>query len=401
MDKTQPFIHGDAGDGAPREGAWETDDADCAPMPASQRVLLAKPANVRVPRSAEPAGMPSSTSKALESTETDAFEGVSGRSSEMRRIFHVVSQVAPTRATVLLTGESGTGKGLIAEAIHRRSPRSSGPFVKLHCAALSQTLLESELFGHERGAFTGAERRRQGRFEAASGGTLFLDEVGELPLCVQTKLLRVLQEHEFERVGGNQTIQTDVRVIAATNRNLEAMVSAGELREDLFYRLNVVAIAMPPLRRRRMDIPVLALRLLEKHRKEGGSSACTLGREALRLLTSHDWPGNVRELENAIQHALVFSSGRTIEPEHFPCSVTSASSEDRARFAGATLAEIERRAILTTLEAVGGCKAEAARVLGVSVRMIYYRLRQYAAEGRADEYLARDTVPAEGTAEKE
>ncbi|MGE5185507.1 MAG: sigma-54-dependent transcriptional regulator, partial [Acidobacteriota bacterium] len=230
-----------------------------------------------------------------------------GTSPPMQRVFEVVDQVAPSKATVLITGESGTGKELIANAIHQRSPRANGPFVKLHCAALAESLLESELFGHEKGAFTGAVARKEGRFEIANGGTLFLDEIGEISQSIQVKLLRFLQEHEFERVGGTQTLKVDVRVVAATNRNLQDAVAQGKFREDLFYRLNVVALEMPPLRARRADIPALAHFFLERYARSNEKTIESFSPETLQLLSSYDWPGNVRELENAIERAVVLT----------------------------------------------------------------------------------------------
>ena len=229
-----------------------------------------------------------------------APKNIIGDAPPMQHVFEIIDQVAPSRATVLITGESGTGKELVADAIHQRSPRASGPFIKLHCAALAESLLESELFGHERGAFTGAMARKDGRFSLADGGTLFLDEIGEISPSIQVKLLRFLQEHEFERVGGTQTLRVDVRIIAATNRNLVEEVAKGRFREDLFYRLNVVALEMPPLRDRRTDVPALAKFFLDKYSRENGKTIEGFAPETLELLASYDWPGNVRELENAI-----------------------------------------------------------------------------------------------------
>jgi DNA-binding NtrC family response regulator len=224
-----------------------------------------------------------------------APNNIVGDSPPMQRVFEIVDQVAPSRATVLITGESGTGKELVANALHQRSPRCSGPFIKLHCAALAESLLESELFGHERGSFTGAMARKDGRFQLADGGTLFLDEIGEISPSIQVKLLRFLQEHEFERVGGTQTIRVDVRVIAATNRNLTEEVAKGRFREDLYYRLNVVALEMPPLRERRSDIPALAKFFLDRYVKDNGKAIDGFAPETLELLAAYDWPGNVRE----------------------------------------------------------------------------------------------------------
>ena len=245
-----------------------------------------------------------------------------GSSPPMQRVFEIIDQVAPSRATVLITGESGTGKELVANAIHQRSPRANGPFIKLHCAALAETLLESELFGHEKGSFTGATTRKDGRFSLADGGTLFLDEIGEISPALQVKLLRFLQEHEFERVGGTQTIHVDVRVIAATNRDLREEVARGRFREDLFYRLNVVTIEMPPLRERRVRHPG-ARAVLPRPLREGRTARRSRRSRRRRssMLVGYDWPGNVRELENAIERAVVLATGTEIEARHLPPSV--------------------------------------------------------------------------------
>jgi DNA-binding NtrC family response regulator len=319
----------------------------------------------------------------------------------MQRVFEVVEQVAPSRATVLITGESGTGKELVANAIHQRSPRATGPFIKLHCAALAESLLESELFGHEKGSFTGAMMRKDGRFSLADGGTLFLDEIGEISQAIQVKLLRFLQEHEFERVGGTQTIHVDVRVIAATNRNLMDEVAKGRFREDLYYRLNVVALEMPPLRERKSDIPALAKFFLERYARENGKTIEGFTGEAMELLAAYDWPGNVRELENAVERAVVLAAGPQIESRHLPPNV-------RPRFApagmpivpGATLRDLERYAILETLKATGGSTSKAAEMLGISVRTIQYRLHQYNEAPRSDVDVVHKLVErAENTGE--
>jgi DNA-binding NtrC family response regulator len=308
-----------------------------------------------------------------------------GDSPAMQRIFEVIDQAAPSRATILITGESGTGKELVANAIHDRSPRAAGPFVKLHCAALAESLLESELFGHERGAFTGAGRR-DGRFQQADGGTLFLDEIGEISPALQVKLLRFLQEHEFERVGGNQTVRVDVRIVAATNRDLADEVARGRFREDLFYRLNVVSLHMPSLRERKTDIPTLAAFFLDRYARENGRAVTELSPETMALLCSHDWPGNVRELENAVERAVVMSQGPVIEPRHLPANVRPGvpTQPGLPAIPGSTLAQLERYAILETLRATGGSTSRAAEMLGVSVRTIQYRLHEYNAAPRSD-----------------
>jgi DNA-binding NtrC family response regulator len=296
----------------------------------------------------------------------------------MQKVFKVISQVAPSRASVLLTGESGTGKELVAAALHQHSPRAKGPFIRLHCAALAENLLESELFGHERGAFTGAVARRDGRFQLADGGTLFLDEIGEISPALQVKLLRFLQEHEFERVGGSQTIKVDVRVVAATNRNLAEEVKAGRFREDLYYRLNVVSIELPALKERPSDIPLLADHFLAQYAQENGKPITGFTDEAMDVLTRYTWPGNVRELENAIERAVVLTSGSLIESDTLPATVVPTQAAPVGpQIPGSSLAELEKYAILKTLEATGGSTSKAADVLGISVRKIQYKLHQY------------------------
>jgi len=331
-----------------------------------------------------------------------APNNIIGSAPPMQAVFEIVDQVAPSKATVLLTGESGTGKELIANAIHQRSPRASGPFVKLHCAALAESLLESELFGHEKGSFTGAMARKDGRFSIADGGTLFLDEIGEISPSIQVKLLRFLQEHEFERVGGTQTVHVDVRVIAATNRNLREEVAKGRFREDLFYRLNVVALEMPPLRDRRTDIPALANFFLEKFAKENNKSITGLAPTTMQLLQSYDWPGNVRELENAIERAVVLTSGSLVEPGQLPSHVRpKASAPGMPVIPGATMADLERYAILETLKATGGSTSKAAEMLGISTRTIQYRLHDYNEAPRSDVDVVRKTRATGAVAEPE
>jgi two-component system NtrC family response regulator/two-component system response regulator HydG len=303
-----------------------------------------------------------------------------GRSAPMARVFDAVRQVAPSRATVLITGESGTGKELVASAIHEGSPRAGGPFIKVHCAALAESVLESELFGHEKGAFTGAVARRDGRFSLAHEGTLFLDEIGEISPAIQVKLLRFLQEREFERVGGDRPIQVDVRVIAATNRDLPAMVRDGRFREDLYYRLNVVGIEMPPLRDRRDDIPALAQHFLDRFVADNGKPLAGIAADALAALCAWDWPGNVRELENAVERAVVMTAGPRVTLRDLPPSVGGIAARpdaDGVSIPGASMYEIERHAILKTLEATRGSTSKAAEVLGISVRSIQYKLQEY------------------------
>jgi DNA-binding NtrC family response regulator len=307
------------------------------------------------------------------------FDNVVGSSPAMQQVLKVVAQVAPSRATVLLTGESGTGKELLATAVHHRSTRASGPFVKLHCAALSEALLESELFGHEKGAFTRAERRREGRFEQASGGTLFLDEIGDISPAVQVRLLRALQEHEFERVGSNQVVRVDTRVIAATNRDLKALVAEGKFREDLYYRLNVINVALPSLRDRKSDIPSLAMHFLRRFAEENGKSVDQISDSALSRLVSYGWPGNVRELENVIERAVVMAEDGSVEAAHLPVEVVPSPATGAPRIPGSCMTDIERYAILTTLASQGGSTSKAAEVLGISVRKIQYKLQEYGA----------------------
>ncbi len=320
-----------------------------------------------------------------------------GSSPRMRAVFETVMQVAPSRAGVLITGESGTGKELLAAAIHEHSPRAAGPFVKLHCSALAESLLESELFGHERGAFTGAVGRRDGRFQQADGGTLFLDEIGEISPAMQVKLLRFLQEHELERVGGNSTIKVDVRIIAATNRNLQQQVKEGRFREDLFYRLNVVPIEMPPLRERQSDIALLAMHFLKKYAKENERTVRGFSEQALDRLTRYAWPGNVRELENAVERAIIVGRGDLIQADDLSPAIAPSphTSEDMPVIPGATLAELERYAILTTLEHTGGSTSRAASILGISPRKIQYRLHDYS-QGKAPEPVAANRNESAG-----
>jgi two-component system, NtrC family, response regulator HydG len=305
-----------------------------------------------------------------------------GESPAMQAVWKVVAQVAPTRASVLITGESGTGKGLVAQALHEQSPRQGAPFVKLHCAALAESLLESELFGHEKGAFTGAFSRREGRFKQADGGTLFLDEIGEISPAIQVKLLRFLQERTFERVGSNEAVKVDVRLLVATNRDLAHEVQKGRFREDLYYRLNVVTIEMPPLRLRGGDVLALAEHFLRRYAGENGKPIAGFDREAAARIAEYAWPGNVRELESAVERAVVLCEGPKVKVSDLPI-VLRAPPAEALRVPGSTMAEIERHAILSTLEAVGGSTAKAARLLGLSVRTIQYRLREYGANDHA------------------
>jgi two-component system response regulator HydG len=314
------------------------------------------------------------------------FDNIIGSSSEMLQLFQSVTQIAPSRATVLLTGETGTGKELVAAAIHHRSTRAAGPFVRVHCGALAESLLESELFGHERGSFTGAVRQRQGRFEQANGGSLFLDEIGEISMATQVKLLRVLQEREFERVGGNDPIRVDVRLIAATNRDLPRMVADGQFREDLFSRLNVINLRLPALRERATDIPVLAADFLRRFAEQEGRPAVRFSSEATARLVSHAWPGNVRELENVVERAVVLADGEQVEAQHLPPEIVPPPSKHKGlpEIPGATMLDFERYAILETLAATNNSTAKTAKALGISVRKIQYRLQEYRGLARAN-----------------
>jgi DNA-binding NtrC family response regulator len=289
-----------------------------------------------------------------------------------------VNQIAPVKSTVLLSGESGVGKELVAEAIHFQSPRRDQPLVKLNCGVLTEGLIESELFGHEKGAFTGAIQQRKGRFELADTGTIFLDEISEIPPATQVKLLRVLQEGEFERVGGTQTLKTDVRVIAATNEDMEAAVAEGRFRKDLYYRLNVIHLTIPPLRERQEDIPLLALHFLDKFCIENNRATMGIDPEAMAALKSHYWPGNIRELQNVVERAVALCQGNMVELADLPDEVRQYSPEDDQITlpVGASMEEIERRAIIQTLKKTGGDKELTARLLGIGLATLYRRLKE-------------------------
>jgi DNA-binding NtrC family response regulator len=298
-----------------------------------------------------------------------------GRSAAMERVFETIRQVAPSKATVLITGESGTGKEVAAKEIHALSPRSDKPFIAVHCAALSPQLLESELFGHEKGAFTGATERRIGRFEQASGGTLFLDEIGEIDPSVQVKILRVLGERTFERVGGNQTLRADVRLIAATNRDLSAMVAEGTFREDLYFRLNVVPLVMPPLRDHRDDIPLLVHAFGKEMAREHEKPVRRFDPGAAELLESYGWPGNIRELRAAVEHAVVLGTGAELTARDLP-STLRAASEPAVREGELNLARIEAAMIRKALAECANNRTLAAKKLGISRRTLHRHLAQ-------------------------
>lgn len=306
--------------------------------------------------------------------------GIIGSSRLMQTLWEMIMQVAPTEANILVTGESGTGKELVASALHYRSRRDQGPFIKVNCAALAENLLESELFGHEKGAFTGADRKREGRFVQADGGTLFLDEIGETTPAMQAKLLRVLQEHELQRVGGQETIWVDVRIIAATNRNLEREVAAGRFREDLYYRLNVVVLEVPPLCERHGDIPLLADYFLHKFVEKNKRQVVGITPECMDLLVRYPWPGNVRELENAIERGMIFMRGEYLEVDGLPLAIQRWAGENIAPAEGeqpATLKDAERALIVKTLEETGGNRSEAARRLQITRKTLLSKIRNY------------------------
>jgi len=309
------------------------------------------------------------------------FSRIIGKGRKMKELFDFLAQVAPSEATVLILGESGTGKELVANAIHHNSPRTQQPFVKVACAALPETLLESELFGHEKGAFTGAIARREGRFQAAHRGTIFLDEVGEMSPAIQTKLLRVLQEREFEPVGSSRTAKVDVRVIAATNKDLGKEIKEGRFREDLFYRLNVIPIHLPPVRERKEDIPALANHFLSLYREKNKKEIKEISPKALDLLIRHDWPGNIRELENCLERAVIVARGELIAPADLPPAIQNlpAGKEDaEIPFpAGISLQEAEKALILKTLEDAGGNRSRAAEILGINRRTLQMKLKEY------------------------
>ena len=311
------------------------------------------------------------------------LENIVGESPQMREIFDIVQQVAPTRATVLVLGESGTGKELIAKALHRLSPRAKQPFVTVHCAALAPTLLESELFGHERGAFTGAHERRIGRFEQAQGGTLFLDEIGEIDATIQVKLLRFLGERTFERVGSNKTLSADLRLVAATNKNLEELVKAGKFREDLFFRLRVVEIELPPLRDRTGDIPLLAQNFLREFAQENGKPVNDFTVDALEALMHCPWPGNVRELRTAVEHAVVLCRGERITRRDLPPSVRGEIAGGAKLLPGKTVTvkDAEKELISRALKETNGNRTHAAQKIGMSRRTFHRKLHEYHLEG--------------------
>ncbi len=306
------------------------------------------------------------------------FENIIGNSPQMLDVFEKVKKVAPTKANVLIVGESGTGKELIAKAIHHHSPRRIKPFIPINCGALTPTLLESELFGHEKGAFTGAFKQKLGRFELANNGTLFLDEISEITPELQVKLLRVLQEQIFERVGGTQSIKVDVRIISATNKDLKKLMDQNIFREDLYYRLNVVQINLPPLRERTGDIPLLINKFVKEFCKENNKPTMTISSKAMNLLQGYHWPGNVRELRNTIEGIVVMATGDKILPEHLPPEITALSKENVVKIkAGTSIKDAEKELIRATLIQVKGNRTKAANMLGLGRKTLYRKIEEY------------------------
>lgn len=309
------------------------------------------------------------------------LDNLIGSSPAMKRVFEVIRRAAPSSATVLIQGANGTGKDLVAHALHNLSPRAQGPFLAVNCGAISPSLIESELFGYEKGAFTGAYARKAGAFEAADRGTIFLDEIGELPLAMQVKLLRVLENRAFPRVGGTEAVSVDIRVIAATNRDLRTLVAQGAFREDLFYRLNVVDIQLPALKDRRDDIPLLAARFVKELAEKDGVAVTGISPAAMKLLEAYDWPGNVRELRNTIEKMVVLSAGGVLDVADVPDPMRAPALPVLS--ATGTLGENEKAQILAVLKEVGGNRTEAARKLGISRRTLYRKLDEYAREAAA------------------
>jgi DNA-binding NtrC family response regulator len=307
-----------------------------------------------------------------------SFDRIIGKSAQIKDVFETIELVAPSRANVLIYGESGTGKEMIADAIHHNSPRRDKPYVKVHCAALPETLLESELFGHEKGAFTGAIARKRGRFELASLGTIFLDEIGEISQQTQVKLLRVIQEREFERVGGVESIKVDLRIIAATNKDLKVEIERGNFREDLYYRLNVVSIQVPPLRERREDIPLMVHKFLEEFAEENGKEVEGITNGALQALVSYRWPGNVRELRNVIESIVVLTRNRAVTEQDLPSYILDKDEQSSLKLpAGVSMDEAEKQLILFTLQNTGGNKTRASEILHIGRKTLHRKLAEY------------------------
>jgi DNA-binding NtrC family response regulator len=307
-----------------------------------------------------------------------SFDNIIGKSAPMKKVFETIELVAPSRANVLIYGESGTGKEMIADAIHHNSPRRDKPYVKVHCAAIPESLLESELFGHEKGAFTGAIARKRGRFELANTGSIFLDEIGEISPQMQVKLLRAVQQREFERVGGEGPIKVDVRIISATNKNLKEEIEKGNFREDLYYRLDVVSIEVPPLRERRDDIPLMVHKFIAEFAEENAREIESITSGALQALTSYRWPGNVRELRNVIESVVVLTRNSVISEQDLPGYITEKDEQSALRLpAGISLPEAEKRLILFTLQNAGGNKTRAADILNIGRKTLHRKLAEY------------------------
>jgi len=307
-----------------------------------------------------------------------SFENIIGKSTPMKKVFETIELVAPSRANVLIYGDSGTGKEMIADAIHHNSPRRDKAYVKVHCAALPESLLESELFGHEKGAFTGAIARKRGRFELANLGTIFLDEIGEISQQTQVKLLRVIQQREFERVGGEEQVKVDVRIISATNKNLKEEIENGGFREDLYYRLNVVSIHVPPLRERKADIPLMVHKFLEEFTKENNKNIEGVTNGAIQALMSYRWPGNVRELRNVIESIVVLTKASVINEHDLPAYILSKNEQSSLKLpVGVSLAEAEKRLILFTMENTGGNKTRASEILHIGRKTLHRKLAEY------------------------
>jgi two-component system response regulator AtoC len=347
---------------------------------------------LRVQRYFEHQNLANEVQKLRRLAERDPNEYIIGNSPAMQDVFKTIGRVARTEATVLITGETGTGKELVATTIHRNSGYAHGPLVKVNCAALPETLLESELFGHEKGAFTGAIAQKKGHFERANRGTIFLDEIGEMTLSTQKKLLRVLQEKEFERVGGTVPVKVDTRVVAATNKNLAQEVRESQFREDLYYRLNVIVVHLPALRERRDDIPLLIEHFLDKHRISSSAGPARISTGAMRMLTDHDWPGNVRELENTVERAIVLAGGGVISEDHITFSSTDQGHfvDISAKVRSATpmrevLQEVERQMIREALRQSSGDRVTAASLLGYEIREFGSKLADYGISGEASD----------------
>jgi two-component system NtrC family response regulator len=364
--------------------AYGTVDTAVAAIKFGAADYLTKPVNLdellyRVEQVRDRRRLLSENRELREALETHhRIEGIIGEGGRMLEVFSMVRRVASSEATVLIRGESGTGKELIAKAIHYGSPRASGPMIRVNCAALPETLLESELFGHEKGAFTGAVATRKGRFELADGGTLFLDEIGDLPLLLQAKLLRVLQEKEFERIGSSNPVRVNVRILAATHRVLEALVKAGQFREDLYYRLNVVTISLPPLRERREDLPLLMDHFLRLFAEKNQKTIRGFTQDAREMLLRYDYPGNVRELENIIERAVVLTRDDVIGRADLPLTTQALEGEDRKQASlPATVEAVERKMITEALARSGGIQTRAAEILGISERTLRYKLTKY------------------------